>query len=262
VCAAHWRRCSMARGKARSPRVWRKTKRRLGRMNARSVRRAHHPPHTRGTVVVCGRQEGDLDLACSSRWACGGRGQKVLLAIRHGRGERSGLAGVAGQPGLARHEEPELVSSMAVPALIGARQRLWPEAPVQRCTVQQARNLLAHAPERLHEEISGRLQRHDLRQTSKRLRRDERPSFAMAAKCAAIADSLEERRSDYSPSRASRKPMEIIRTTNAIDACTRNSSGGSKRKPSCQARKPPPCSSGRCWLRDRSYAQVDGWPSL
>jgi len=30
---------------------------------------------------------------------------------------------------------------------------LWPEVPVQRCTVHKQRNLLAHAPKRLHDEI-------------------------------------------------------------------------------------------------------------
>ena len=31
---------------------------------------------------------------------------------------------------------------------------LWPDVPAQRCTVHKHRNLLAHAPETLHEEVS------------------------------------------------------------------------------------------------------------
>ena len=31
---------------------------------------------------------------------------------------------------------------------------LWSEAPVQRCTGHKHRNLLAHAPDRLHEEFT------------------------------------------------------------------------------------------------------------
>jgi putative transposase len=31
---------------------------------------------------------------------------------------------------------------------------VWDSVPVQRCTVHKHRNLLAHAPERLHEEIT------------------------------------------------------------------------------------------------------------
>jgi transposase-like protein len=51
---------------------------------------------------------------------------------------------------------------------------LWPDAPVQRCTVHKHRNLLAHAPERLHD---------DYRDTSMprrgpRSKRGARPSSA------------------------------------------------------------------------------------
>ena len=31
---------------------------------------------------------------------------------------------------------------------------VWPDTLMQRCTVHKHRNLLAHAPERLHEEVS------------------------------------------------------------------------------------------------------------
>ena len=31
---------------------------------------------------------------------------------------------------------------------------LWPQVPTQRCTVHKHRNLLAHAPEKLHDEIT------------------------------------------------------------------------------------------------------------
>jgi hypothetical protein len=31
---------------------------------------------------------------------------------------------------------------------------LWPDVPAQRCTVHKHRNLLAHAPDALHEEVS------------------------------------------------------------------------------------------------------------
>jgi putative transposase len=38
--------------------------------------------------------------------------------------------------------------------LENALAALWSDVPVQRCTVHKHRNLLAHASERLHEEIS------------------------------------------------------------------------------------------------------------
>src|ERR671927_329408 len=39
------------------------------------------------------------------------------------------------------------------PGLEKAIATVWDGVPVQRCTVHKHRNLLAHAPERLHEEI-------------------------------------------------------------------------------------------------------------
>ena len=49
---------------------------------------------------------------------------------------------------------PELVVVDGAPGLEKALAALWPDVAVQRCTVHKHRNLLAHAPERLHEEIS------------------------------------------------------------------------------------------------------------
>src|SRR5208337_5567274 len=49
---------------------------------------------------------------------------------------------------------PELVIADGAPGLEKALTALSPDAPVQRCTVHKHRYLLAHAPERLHEEIS------------------------------------------------------------------------------------------------------------
>ena len=43
---------------------------------------------------------------------------------------------------------------MNAKGLDAALAALWTNVPVQRCTVHKHRNLLAHAPERLHEEIS------------------------------------------------------------------------------------------------------------
>jgi putative transposase len=48
---------------------------------------------------------------------------------------------------------PELVIVGAA-GLEKALTALWSDMPVQRCTVHKHRNLLVHAPGRLHEEIS------------------------------------------------------------------------------------------------------------
>jgi putative transposase len=45
---------------------------------------------------------------------------------------------------------------MVHPGSITRIAAVWDGVPVQRCTVHKHRNLLAHAPERLHKEISTR----------------------------------------------------------------------------------------------------------
>jgi Transposase, Mutator family len=49
---------------------------------------------------------------------------------------------------------PSFSSSTARPGLDKAIASVWDEVPVQRCTVHKHRNLFAHAPERLHDEIT------------------------------------------------------------------------------------------------------------
>src|SRR5919106_2519198 len=49
---------------------------------------------------------------------------------------------------------PEFLIIDGAAGLEKALAALWPAVPAQRCTVHKHRNLLAHAPERLHEEIS------------------------------------------------------------------------------------------------------------
>jgi transposase-like protein len=81
-------------------------------------------------------------------------GQKVLLAVKHMGGEsteawRSVLDDLIAR-GLRR---PAFLIVDGAPGLEKAIAAVWDGVPVQRCTVHKHRNLLAHAPERLHEEI-------------------------------------------------------------------------------------------------------------
>ena len=82
-------------------------------------------------------------------------GQKVLLAIKQMGGEsteawRTVLDDLV-KRGLRR---PELLIVDGGAGLESAIAAVWDSVPVQRCTVHKHRNLLAHAPERLHEEIT------------------------------------------------------------------------------------------------------------
>jgi putative transposase len=82
-------------------------------------------------------------------------GQKVLLAVRN-------RAARARRPGAVCWmiwssmvwSEADLVIIDGAAGLEKALDLVWPDALVQRCTVHKHRNLLAHAPERLHEEVS------------------------------------------------------------------------------------------------------------
>lgn len=82
-------------------------------------------------------------------------GQKILLAVKNMGGEtteawRAILDDLVGR-GLRR---PEFLMVDGAPGLDRAIAALWDGVPVQRCTVHKHRNLLAHAPERLHVRIS------------------------------------------------------------------------------------------------------------
>ena len=82
-------------------------------------------------------------------------GQKVLLAVRSMGGE-SAEAWRTVLDDLIRRglRDPEFLIVDGAAGLDKAIAAVWDGAPVQRCTVHKHRNLLAHAPERLHEEIT------------------------------------------------------------------------------------------------------------
>ena len=121
-------------------------------------------------------------------------GQKVLLAIKSMGGEsteawRTVLDDLI-QRGLRR---PELLIVDGAPGLENAIAAVWDGVPVQRCTVHKHRNLLAHAPERLHEEISADYNDMIYASTREEVER-RRKTFIRKwrLKHRAVADSLQE----------------------------------------------------------------------
>jgi transposase-like protein len=136
-------------------RVWRKIKSDWDAWNVRSLRAE---PIVRlildGTVVRV-----RLDrraTAVSLLVVIGVRedGQKVLLAVKH-MGSESAEAWRSVLDDLIEHglRRPTFLIVDGAPGLEKAIAAVWDGVPVQRCTVHKHRNLLAHAPERLHEEI-------------------------------------------------------------------------------------------------------------
>ena len=82
-------------------------------------------------------------------------GQKVLLALRNMGGESEAAWRALLDDLVARGlAAPELVIVDGASGLEKAIAALWNDVPVQRCTVHKHRNLLAHAPKKLCDEIS------------------------------------------------------------------------------------------------------------
>ena len=147
-------------------------------------------------------------------------GQKVLLAVRSMGGEtteawRTVLDDLVGR-GLKR---PEFLIVDGAPGLDRAIAALWDGAPVQRCTVHKHRNLLAHAPERLHEEITSDYTDMIYAATSEEIE-TRRKAFIRKWRLRhrAVADSLEEAGERlFAFTRLPPSQWKSARTTNAIE---------------------------------------------
>jgi putative transposase len=182
-------------GKDVVSRTWRKVK---GDWDAWSARSLVDEPIVRlmldGTVVRVRLDRRATSISLLVALGVRADGQKALLAIRSMGGEteaawRALLDDLVNR-GLPT---PELIIADGAAGLEKALAALWPKALIQRCTVHKHRNLLAHAPERLHEEISN-----DYRDMIYAATRQEvearRKAFIRKwrLKCRAVADSLEE----------------------------------------------------------------------
>jgi transposase-like protein len=147
-------------------------------------------------------------------------GQKVLLAVKNMGGESEAawrtLLDDLIKRGMAT---PDLVIVDGGSGLDAALARLWPDMAVQRCTVHKHRNLLAHAPERLHEEVSADYCEMIYAKTAKEVAA-RRKSFLLKwrLKCPAAATSLEEAgEALFTFTRFPQDQWRSIRTTNAIE---------------------------------------------
>ena len=147
-------------------------------------------------------------------------GQKVLLAIKSMGGE-SEASWRALLDNLVKRglQTPELVIVDGAPGLEKALAALWPDILIQRCTVHKHRNLLAHAPERLHEEISAGYKDMIYAETKEEIE-IKRKAFIRKwrLKCPSVATSLTEAGDKlFTFTRFSKSQWKSIRTTNAIE---------------------------------------------
>jgi putative transposase len=147
-------------------------------------------------------------------------GQKILLAVRNMGGEsEAAWRGVLDGLIARRLRTPDFLIIDGAAGLEKALTALWPEVPTQRCTVHKHRNLLAHAPEVLHEEISADYTDMIYAKSAKEIE-TRRKSFIRKwrLKCRAVADSLEEAGDRlFTFTRLPESQWKSARTTNAIE---------------------------------------------
>ena len=147
-------------------------------------------------------------------------GQKVLLAIKSMGGEsteawRSVLDDLI-KRGLQR---PQFLIVDGAPGLEKALAAVWEGVPLQRCSVHKHRNLLAHAPERLHDEMTADYTDMIYAATPKEIE-TRRKAFIRKWRLRhrPVADCLEEAGDRlFTFTRLPRSQWRSARTTNAIE---------------------------------------------
>jgi transposase-like protein len=208
-------------GKDTVSRVWRKVKTDWDAWNARTLAAE---PIVRlildGTVVRVRLDRKATSISLLVVIGVRTDGQKVLLAIKSMGGESSEAWRTVLDDLIKRGlRRPEFLIVDGASGLDKAIAAVWDGVPVQRCTVHKHRNLLAHAPERLHEEITA-----DYGDMIYAATREEiavrRKAFIRKwrLKHRAVADSLEEAGDRlFSFTRLPPSQWRSARTTNAIE---------------------------------------------
>jgi transposase-like protein len=193
-------------------------------------------------------------------------GQKVVLAIKNMGGETEAAWRAVLDDLLARGmAKPELVIVDGGKGLEAALASLWDDVPVQRCTVHKERNLLAHAPKHLHDEIKAEFDDMMHAKTAAEILAKRRAFLATwKLRCQPVAASLEEAGERlftflcYPP-----EQWRSLRTTNAIERLHEEF----KRRIKTQCLLP--CAETAAMLfwallasGQITMRRVDGWPTL
>jgi putative transposase len=147
-------------------------------------------------------------------------GQKVVLAIKNMGGESEAAWRAVLDDLLARGlAKPELVIVDGGKGLEAALASLWDDVPVQRCTVHKERNLLAHAPKHLHDEIKAEFNDVVHAKTAEDVLGKRKTFLAKwRLRCRAVADSLDEAGERlFTFLRYPPEQWRSLRTTNAIE---------------------------------------------
>jgi transposase-like protein len=147
-------------------------------------------------------------------------GQKVLLAVANMGGEsEAAWRKVLDDLSARGLKQPELAIVDGAPGLEKALIALWNDLAIQRCTVHKLRNLIAHAPKKLADEIaadySDMIYAADAKTVAKRRKA---LLIKWRDKCEGVATSLEEAGDKlFTFTRLPVEQWKSARTTNAIE---------------------------------------------
>ena len=202
-------------------RVWRKVKGDWDAWNARSLA---EEPIVRlildGTVVRVRLDRKATSIVLLVVLGVREDGQKVLLAAKNMGGETSEAWRVVLDDLVKRGlRRPEFLIVDGGSGLEQALAGLWGDVPTQRCTVHKHRTLLAHAPQRLHEQVSADYTDMIYAASSGEVEARRRAFIRKwRLKCKAVADSLEEAGDRlFTFTRLPLSQWKSARTTNAIE---------------------------------------------
>jgi putative transposase len=208
-------------GKDTVSRVWRKVK---NDWDAWNVRALAEEPIVRlildGTVVRVRLDRKATSIVLLVVLGVREDGQKVLLAVKNMGGETSEAWRVVLDDLVKRGlRKPEFLIVDGGTGLEQALAGLWGDVPTQRCTVHKHRNLLAHAPQRLHEEVSADYTDMIYAASAAEVEARRRAFIRKwRLKCKAVADSLEEAGDRlFTFTRLPLSQWKSARTTNAIE---------------------------------------------
>jgi putative transposase len=213
-------------------RVWRKVKADWDAWNSRSLA---DEPIIRlildGTVVRVRLDRKATSIVLLVALGVHEDGQKVLLAVKNMGGETS-EAWRAVLDDLVKRglRKPEFLIVDGGTGLEQALAALWGDVPTQRCTVHKHRNLLAHAPQRLHEEVSADDTDMIYADSLAEIRERQRAFVGKwRLRCKAVADSLEEAGDRlFTFTRLPRSQWKSARQPTRSNGSMRSSSAGSR----------------------------------
>lgn len=202
-------------------RVWRKVESDWKAWNARSLA---HEPIVRlvldGTVVRVRLDRKATSISLLVVLGVRDDGQKVLLAVKNLGGETKESWRTVLDDLIKRGlRKPEFLIVDGGSGLDAALAAIWNDVPTQRCTVHKHRNLLAHAPERLRDEITADYNDMIYADTPQEVEK-RRKAFLRKwrVRHSPVADSLEEAGDRlFTFTRLPPSQWKSARTTNAIE---------------------------------------------